>query len=176
MQPDWHSPDYLLQGSPAMQQAHRVLKDLHIPEILKPFRAVLTGSFPLNLNIPESDLDICCQTASLPALALACRQAFGMQDSFSVKEKQIAGEQTLLVRFFYKGLLIEIFGQLRPVHEQHAFRHMLAEYTLLQQYGEPLRQKVIELKKAGNKTEPAFAKALGLEGNPYEILLAFAPE
>ena len=71
--------------------------------------------------------------------------------------------------------MIEIFGQAIAVTEQQAFRHMLAEHFLLKKYGEPLRKEVIELKKAGLKTEPAFAKALMLEGNPYQSLLRFYP-
>ncbi|MGL5579695.1 MAG: DUF4269 domain-containing protein, partial [Cetobacterium sp.] len=33
------------------------------------------------------------------------------------------------------------------------------------------RQKIIELKKDGMKTEPAFAFLLKLEGNPYDKIL-----
>ncbi|MNO76159.1 hypothetical protein D3C76_672280 [compost metagenome] len=33
------------------------------------------------------------------------------------------------------------------------------------------RERIILLKTSGWKTEPAFAKALGLEGDPYEALL-----
>lgn len=51
---------------------------------------------------------------------------------------------------------------------------MLVEYKLLQQHGEDFRQQVVALKKAGIKTEPAFAKLLQLPGDPYEALLQLA--
>lgn len=47
---------------------------------------------------------------------------------------------------------------------------MIAEYKILQAKGEEFKQKIIELKKQGIKTEPAFGMLLGLE-NPYEELL-----
>ena len=175
MNQDWFSISYLQKGSSAQQEAYQILLELKIMEVLKPFKAVLTGTFPLDIPVPGSDLDICCQSTSLPDLALACRKAFGLQKGFIITEKEIGGVPSLLVRFFFKGMLLEIFGQHVPVQEQYAFRHMVAEHYLLKKYGEPLRQEVLALKKAGLKTEPAFAKALKLEGNPYESLLRFCP-
>ncbi|MGL4365226.1 MAG: DUF4269 domain-containing protein [Cetobacterium sp.] len=35
------------------------------------------------------------------------------------------------------------------------------------------QDKIVSLKRAGIKTEPAFAKLLELNGNPYEELLNF---
>ncbi len=48
---------------------------------------------------------------------------------------------------------------------------MLIEYKLLLEKGEEFRKEIISLKKQGYKTEPAFAKLLGVEGNAYEGLL-----
>lgn len=50
---------------------------------------------------------------------------------------------------------------------------MLIEHQILQSENEDFRLKIIELKKNGYKTEPAFAKLLDLEGNPYHALLAY---
>jgi hypothetical protein len=65
---------------------------------------------------------------------------------------------------------IEIFGQNKPTIEQNAYRHMIAEYKILQEKGEDFKQKIIELKQKGIKTEPVFGMLLGLN-NPYEDLL-----
>jgi GTP-dependent phosphoenolpyruvate carboxykinase len=48
---------------------------------------------------------------------------------------------------------------------------MVVEYKLLKRLGEPARETIIELKKSGYKTEPAFAKLLHIPGDPYEELL-----
>ena len=73
--------------------------------------------------------------------------------------------------FTLEGFVIEIYGQPIPVRDQAAYRHMLAEYKILQEKGEAFRQQIIELKKQGLKTEPAFGKLLGIEGDVYEKLL-----
>lgn len=69
------------------------------------------------------------------------------------------------------GFEVEIFGQTTPTRSQFAYRHMIIEYNLLNKYGEAFRQQIIELKQEGYKTEPAFAIALDLTGNPYLELL-----
>jgi hypothetical protein len=48
---------------------------------------------------------------------------------------------------------------------------MIIEHRVLIEKGEKFRQEIIKLKRQGLKTEPAFAKLLGLDGNPYEALL-----
>jgi hypothetical protein len=68
---------------------------------------------------------------------------------------------------------LEIFAQNVPTQEQNAFRHMLAEARLLNIFGEELRTEVRLLKARGIKTEPAFAKVLGIDGDPYTELLKF---
>lgn len=47
---------------------------------------------------------------------------------------------------------------------------MIAEYRILKERGEDFKQKIIQLKQQGMKTEPAFGLLLGLE-NPYKDLL-----
>jgi len=50
---------------------------------------------------------------------------------------------------------------------------MVTEYDILNHFGEDFRQQIIALKKAGYKTEPAFANILNLKGDPYTALLEF---
>jgi len=50
---------------------------------------------------------------------------------------------------------------------------MLILHRLLQERGEAFRREIIALKQRAYKTEPAFAKALGLEGDPYLALLRY---
>ncbi len=48
---------------------------------------------------------------------------------------------------------------------------MIVEHRILEQKGIEFRYKIKKLKSNGIKTEPAFAKLLKLEGNPYDELL-----
>lgn len=71
-------------------------------------------------------------------------------------------------------LLIEsaVGGRLiaKSLH-QNAYRHFQIEERLLKLGGKNLRRKILEFRGFGYKTEPAFAKVLGLVGDPYESLL-----
>ena len=49
----------------------------------------------------------------------------------------------------------------------------MIEQNLLSKYGEEFRQRIIELKRQGYKTEPAFGQALGLKRDPYTEMLKF---
>jgi hypothetical protein len=51
---------------------------------------------------------------------------------------------------------------------------MAVEARLLALGGEEARVKIQELKRAGLKTEPAFAQYFQLAGNPYQALLHLA--
>lgn len=79
----------------------------------------------------------------------------------------------MIANFQIDGFAIEIFGQNLPTRQQVSYRHMLIEYEVLIQKGESFRQKIIDLKKQGLKTEPAFALLLGLKGDPYQSLLNY---
>ena len=65
----------------------------------------------------------------------------------------------------------EIFAQEIPVTKQVAYRHFLTEERLLKLGGPLFKEKILTLRKEGLKTEPAFAKALNLAGDPFEELL-----
>jgi len=66
---------------------------------------------------------------------------------------------------------IEIFAQPIPTSRQNGFKHMMIEHRILKLRGESDKEQLRKLKSAGWKTEPAFALAYKLEGDPYETLL-----
>lgn len=76
----------------------------------------------------------------------------------------------MIVQFRAHDWDIELFCQSIPTNEQWGVRHFQVEQRLLK-FNPKLRSVVQQLKRDGLKTEPAFAAALGLPGDPYESLL-----
>jgi hypothetical protein len=169
--PDFLTISYLQKGNARQQVVFNILEDLLIFNKLKKFTPVLTGTIPIGIDIESSDLDIICYCRNLEEFKKLVFAYFKYYDDFKIHEKEINTLETVIARFNYQGYQIEVFGQNRPVHEQEAYRHMLIELKILQEKGDEFKQQIIELKKQGIKTEPAFAKLLGLKGDPYSELL-----
>ncbi len=169
---DFTTVGYLKSGSEIQKKVYEILTKYRIFEKLKEYSPLLAGTFPIGINIEGSDLDIICQFKNENDFTGILQQYFQDNDNFTLKEITVNGEKSVVLNFILKGFPIEIFGQNKPVTKQNAYRHMIVEYKILQQKGEDFKQKIIELKKKGIKTEPAFGLLLGLE-NPYEDLLKF---
>ncbi|WP_210419390.1 DUF4269 domain-containing protein [Pedobacter sp. KBS0701] len=160
---------YLQFGNEKQVKAYQVLMDNKILEKLAFYHPILVGTIPINIDIENSDLDIICEVYDNDEFIDQIMAIFGPEKDFSVTES--IKFDAIKATFKIENFEIEIFGQNRPTMQQNAYRHMLIEYKLLLEKGEAFRQEIISLKKQGYKTEPAFAKLLGLEGNPYEELL-----
>ena len=173
---DFTNIEYLKSGNERQKRAYDVLKKYQVFEKLKDYSPVLAGTIPIEIDIESSDLDIICE------VDLECEEDFLdeiamrrlMPGDTDVKVENIVvrGEKSIVLNFMLEEFPIEIFGQKKPSIEQNAYRHMVAEYRILQEKGEDFKHKIIELKKQGMKTEPAFGLLMELE-NPYEDLLKF---
>ncbi|KAA0127846.1 DUF4269 domain-containing protein [Chryseobacterium sp. SN22] len=168
---DFNNIDYLKNGNERQKQAYDVLSGFRLFEKLKAWSPVLAGTIPIGIDIEESDLDVICEVKDEMEFE---RFLAGYFSEFNIKVEsfEINGEKAVVANFMLEGFIIEIFGQNKPVIEQNAYRHMMAEYRILQEKGEGFRNEIIALKKQGFKTEPAFGILLGLE-NPYKDLLKF---
>lgn len=162
---------YLSQGNERQRAAYRVLTQHRVLEKLAPFTPLLVGTIPLAIDVPGSDLDIICCWARKADFETALLTHFGAEPGFSLKHTVVKDRESIVANCTLGDFAVEFFGQGRPSREQDAYRHMLVEYKLLQQHGEAFRQRVVALKQAGVKTEPAFARLLHLPGDPYEALL-----
>jgi hypothetical protein len=171
---DFSNINYLAEGNSRQQSAFRTLTEHRVMEKLGGYDALLVGTVPIDIDIETSDLDIICHAPDLTYFRVDVITKFGKHYQFSIREAEVNKEPVVVANFWIDSWEIEIYAQNTPILQQNGYRHMLAEYYLLQQHGEPLRQQVIELKRQGYKTEPAFAKALGLPGDPYQALLNIA--
>jgi hypothetical protein len=170
----WHDIGYLRQGSEAQRQAYQILTDWQILEQLEPYNPVLAGTFPLDLTIAGSDLDILCEVHNHSLFAVHVEHCSGKEDGFQLETTGRVGSQATVVNFVVNSLPVQLFAEQTAVVEQAAYLHMDVEYRLLQLGGRKTRERILELKKAGIKTEPAFAAWLGLDGDPYAALLELA--
>lgn len=171
---DFLNIEYLKSGNEKQQKVYKTLKLNAVLEKLSQFTPVLVGTIPINIDILSSDLDIACFWKDKNHFIEIVKNSFGGQKEFQISETAIYNETTIIATFLLDDFEIEIFGQNIPVSQQNGFRHMIIENKILEEQGEEFRQKIIELKKQGYKTEPAFALLLGLKGNSYDELLKLA--
>lgn len=167
--------EYLKTGTHVQQRAWHILTTCEIMQELRAFTPILAGTIPLNINIDGSDLDILSCFEDEDEFAKSLNASFSQHEKFTIRKKEIGGIPTIIANFFVDGFEMEVFGQPIPVTEQNGYCHMVIEYKILQLKGEAFRLEIIRLKELGIKTEPAFAKLLGLEGDPYKALLEYKP-
>ena len=170
---DFENLDYLKNGNTAQKQAFDVLRKYQIMTILQAYEPILAGTFPININIENSDLDIICYWNNKTEFRSCLLNQFQQHNNFTIEEQLHSGNQTIVSNFSVGGFEVEIFGQNIPTKLQYAYRHLLVEHEILKVKGENFRQQIIKLKKEGLKTEPAFCQLLGIDGNPYESLLNY---
>jgi hypothetical protein len=170
----WANITYLQVGSPAQRAAYAALQRHAILPSLQAYNPCLVGTFPLDITVAGSDLDIICEVHDFVAFGHLVSQHFSQCPAYAAQQLQLGSSSipSLISSFYLDELEIEIVGQPLPVEQQAGYRHLVVEARLLTVGGTTLREKVIGLKANGLKTEPAFAKLLALPGDPYQALLA----
>lgn len=172
---DWRDLSYLLEGPEAQRRAYAALDEASVIAALDGFDPVLVGTVPLGVDVAGSDLDVLCRAPDLARFAELLEDAFGAFEGYGLERKAIRGVPTVIASFRCRDVPIEIFGQATPVEAQWGYRHLLVEARLLALGGDALREEVRARKRAGAKTEPAFAAALGLpDEDPYRALYALS--
>jgi hypothetical protein len=130
----------------------------------------IAGTPPLGLDLPTSDIDVLCFAPDPDRFTSAVQTSFGSCQDFRVWQ-WISADRPVVATFLAKGWRFEIFGQRKPVGEQIGWRHFVVEQRLLALGGQRLATSVMAFRRAGLKTEPAFAAALNLSGDPYQSIL-----
>lgn len=140
-------------------------------DILQPFDPILVGTFPIDIQVKGSDLDIICEVHDFESFEDLVQRSFGHMDGFTLVRREVGGIERCKVNFQCEGWPVELFAQPVPTRSQNGYRHMMVEARLLKLFGESFKRSVIELKQNGVKTEPAFARLLRLDDDPYVQLL-----
>lgn len=168
---DFRTIAYLKFGNTRQRKAYDTLLRLDIMQILRAYTPILTGTIPIAIDVPQSDLDIICECEDHAKFTSLIIRSFQKEKDFTISTRTYGETKRTVCRFRSNGFDIEIFGQNIPAEQQDAYRHMVVEYKILKEKGIGFRSKIKELKSKGVKTEQAFAKLLGLKGDPYKELL-----
>ncbi|KGX91092.1 alpha/beta hydrolase [Pontibacillus halophilus JSM 076056 = DSM 19796] len=162
-------------GTMKQRAAYQAIEALQVLEDLRTYTPVLCGTIPIGIDVDDSDLDIVMEVNDLSTFKEKVTNLYGGLPDFTIKHKVIDEHDVVKANFMFKGFEFELFGQDQPVQCQRAYVHMMIEHELLKD-NPLLRDNVIELKKKGYKTEPAFCEWLGIEGDPYEGLIQYGGE
>lgn len=168
---NWKDIGYLQAGSAPQRLAHRLLQQHEVLSRLQDYDPILVGTFPLDITVPGSDLDVICAVSDFEVFAEAVAAGFSHCPGYAVRYLVLAGVPSIVMAFWLEEIEVEIFGQNLPPEQQNGYRHLAVEARLLAAGGPAFRQQVVDLKTSGIKTEPAFAQLLGLNGDPYQALL-----
>lgn len=170
---DFFNISYLKTGNDKQIKAFEVLTKNNILSGISEFNPILVGTIPINIDIEDSDLDVICYWQNKQDFIERLELNFRNEEQFTIREIIIDNVETVIANFITGDFEIEIFGQNIPVENQNGYRHMIIEHEILKAKGEDFRLEIIKLKQNCYKTEPAFAKLLGLNGNPYLQLLEY---
>ena len=149
---------------------NQVVQNLSLLTILHEFDPVIIGTPPLGIALETSDIDIACSANNLAQFKTIIVTKFSKFDRFQCYDSIWQNQNSVIVQFHAYDWDIELFCQMIPTHQQRGVRHFNIEQRLFNI--EPkLRGVILRLKQHGLKTEPAFAQALGLSGDPYVSIL-----
>ena len=146
------------------------LDECDVLEALAPFDPRIAGTPPLGLDLPGSDIDVLCFAPDAHAFTDIVWHNFSNAPAFMAKQL-VRAPRPVVASFEVTGWRIELYGEAIPVEQQRGWRHFAVEQRLLALGGDDLPVAVLALRGQGMKTEPAFAAALRLRGDPYLALL-----
>ena len=168
MNRDWKDISYLKVGNSRQQKAYRVLTKLQILKHLEDYSPIVVGTIPLGIDIPSSDLDIVCEfDTRKDELEKILIDHYGDFKDFTITQM---GIDAYAYNFWIDGFEIEVYASKVPTERSNSYRHLLIGSRLITLYGNNFKNKIIQLKKAGYRTERAFSKLLNLPGEVYEAI------
>lgn len=142
---------------------------------LKKFHPLVVGTFPLDVQTENSDVDIVLSNNNLQEVEECFLKYYSYLPHFKMNTSCLLDRDTVIASFTFKNIPFELFAQRRLSFTQNGYRHFQVEERLLKIGGSEFKKKIIALRQSGLKTEPAFAQALSLKGDPYVALSNLFP-
>lgn len=147
--------------------AEQALLSISLLEKLKDYDAKVVSTIWAGLDIDGSDIDIIACFTDRAVFIEEIRTLFETLPEFSISDN----ETRVLVQFKVDGFLFEIFACDTPVEQQAGYRHFSVMKRLVKIGGPVFQSTIRQLKRQGLKTEPAIARLMKLEGDPYQAVL-----
>jgi uncharacterized protein len=147
------------------------LRELKIFSDFKKFFPLISGTYPLNIQIENSDVDILMQTEDLVGLQNLLQSKYGDLQHYNSAIFKNPNGKALVVTFEFSGFIFEIYAEDKPTVVQSSNLHFILQERILKLANNDFFNKIRDLKKSGIKTEPAFAQVLKMTGDPYLVLL-----
>lgn len=135
---------------------------------LAKFSPTVVSTIWVELDTKTSDIDIVCSYSDADKFIT---EATSFISNFSQSAIH-KNEDRVLASFHFEDFLFEIYASQQATTQQTAYRHFKIMQRLVALNQIELPAKIRELKTQGLKTEPAIAKLLKLEGDPYEAVLS----
>lgn len=115
--------EYLKVGNERQRLAYCILNELSIFDKLIRYKPILTGTIPIGIDLPESDLDIICERYEHTEFAKTLSSLFAFKEGFEIRTKICNGLLSTIATFKARKFKIEIFGQDCPTEKQNAYKH-----------------------------------------------------
>ena len=170
MKIDFKNINYLKFGNSNQKEIYRIVKENNILEILNDYNPIIVGTFPININIDNSDIDIILQVKNFKSLVDLLKENFSKFKNFNLN---LLENNILVCNFKIESYPFEIFAQNLDTEKQYGYLHMIKEYEILLEKDDFFAEKIRILKRNGIKTEAAFCELLNIEGDPYIELLNY---
>jgi len=159
---------HLRLGDGVQRAAATSIARTGILRVLKPYAPLIVGTLPIDVHLPDSDVDVICHVKAPKAFMALLVQRFGDQPSFTLGRTTLQRKPAVVCSFRHRRTLFEIVGMPVATHTQRAYVHLMVEAALLQETG--AHAAIRRLKRQGLKTEPAFARHFKLAGDPYQAV------
>jgi hypothetical protein len=164
----------LSRGTERQKLAFQALQRLGIFELLKEHCPVVAGAIPIDIDLPESPLEIICSTDNLETFSEDVNQHFRDCEKFELHHTVFRNQPTVTAKFTAYGFQVELFAQGQSVFTQPTVLYTLLEARILTFAPKEAKDKIRELKKQGLTTEQAFAQCFEITGDANEELLKLA--
>ena len=141
---------------------------------LRDYDPVVAGPCPLGLDQPDSDVDVLCCAPPTAAFVEQVAAAVPDAEAFAWHRGAVDDQaDAVVVTLHLDDLPVEVVAQARPTRDQCAYRRLVVERRLLVLGGAQLQARVRDERLGADhaEVETAFARALGLAGDPATAIL-----